>query len=145
MAEGIFSKKVLEKKLKKKFQVDSAGTSAYHIGCQADIRMRQTAAFHDIELTSKARQVNASDFEQYDYIVAMDSSNYTDLLELQPKGSKSEVLLMRQFDEKKDDDNVPDPYFGGQHGFEEVYQILNRSLEQFLDYVITQKSMNDEE
>jgi protein-tyrosine phosphatase len=77
MAEGIFKKLVDENKLNNKITCDSAGTSDYHIGELPDYRMQQTAQKHGIELTHKARQLSKKDFSTFDYIIAMDESNFT--------------------------------------------------------------------
>ena len=131
MAEGAM-KDIIEKKDKKNnFFIDSAGTSAYHIGEFADERMRETALFHEIRLTSKARQVVVDDFYEYDYIIAMDQANLKDLKKIAPQEGTAQLVLMRDYDLEATFKDVPDPYYGGLDGFEEVFQIVYRSCKQF--------------
>ncbi len=133
MAEGIFKHKVEERGLTHLFEIDSAGTAAYHVGNLPDERMRETAYSHGILLNSKARQAVAEDLEEFDLILAMDKSNHRNLLKLALNGNAEKVRLMREFDTKAESMDVPDPYYGGVAGFEEVYQILDRSCNQLLD------------
>ena len=128
MAEGMMKHLVKEQNLNN-FHIDSAGTAAYHVGNLPDSRMRATANMHGITLNSKARQFITADYDKFDYIFVMDSSNYENVIDLaRTKEDKTKVLLMRDFDEDlyKGQD-VPDPYYGGDAGFENVYQILFRS------------------
>jgi protein-tyrosine phosphatase len=138
MAEGIFKKLLKERKLASKVYCDSAGTSDYHIGELADPRMRSTARKYNIELTHKARQIAGPDFEEFDYIIVMDESNNANIIShLEWKESFADKLLyMRQYDEIAGDRNIPDPYFGGQQGFEDVYQMLLKANTRFLNFLI---------
>lgn len=133
MAEGIFQHLVKEAGLKDRFEIDSAGTSGYHDGELADPRMRHTAERHGMKLTSRSRKFIREDFERFDYIIAMDRSNHRDIEALRD-GSEGDgvVHLMRDFDPEPDSLDVPDPYYGGEDGFEKVYRILRRSCETFL-------------
>jgi protein-tyrosine phosphatase len=137
MAEGIFKKLVADRKLTGKIFCDSAGTSNYHIGELADPRMRKTAQTYNIELTHKARQIASPDFREFDYIIAMDASNHANIMS--HAGWKQmyagKLVYMRQFEELPADLNVPDPYFGGQQGFVDVYDLLLRTCNRFLDYL----------
>jgi protein-tyrosine phosphatase len=101
--------------------VDSAGTSNYHIGQSPDQRMQSTAKSYGIDLSKlKARQIKKSDFEKFDRIYVMDSSNYKDVVTL----ANNDQERQKVFYTLKNNENVPDPYFGGQQGFEEVYHLL---------------------
>ena len=134
MGEGIMKHLVSEQNLSKKFFIDSAGTAAYHIGKLADPRMRTTANKHDIILNSRARQFQSSDFDDFDYIFVMDKSNYDNVTELIKRDEdKEKIFMIRDFDDGvyKGQD-VPDPYYGGDVGFENVYQILLRSCTKVL-------------
>ena len=117
--------------------IDSAGTSAFHIGSQADVRMRATAFKHNIKLTSIARQFIVEDFDNFDYIIAMDKSNKENILSLATTTEdEKKVFLMRDFDEiafKGED--VPDPYYGGDAGFENVFQIVTRCCTNFYEFI----------
>ena len=137
MAEGIFLHPIEENGLSDRFSADSAGTSGYHAGERADRRMRDTAGKHGINLPSRSRMFLEEDLREFHYVVAMDSSNHRNILHLQRPGVDypSEVLMMRDFDPKPDSKDVPDPYYGGQRGFEDVYDILMRSNETFLNHL----------
>jgi len=132
MAEGAF-KHILDQHNRNDFEVDSAGTASYHVGAMADKRMRTTAENHGVYLTSQARQVNTRDFYHFDIIVAMDNNNLEDLELKKPSDATAKLVLMRSYDEENLNADVPDPYYGGQDGFEEVYEILMRSCKTFYE------------
>lgn len=133
-AEGVFQHLVNERGLQSYFYVDSAGTSAYHIGETANSRSRDTANKHGIELKSRARRFEAEDLEEFDLIVAMDSQNLKDINQLDTKGTfDTKIVGMRDYDPNPGDGNVPDPYYGGIDGFENVFEIVKRSCETLLD------------
>ena len=133
-AEGIFQHLVKERGLESYFYIDSAGTSAYHIGEPANSKSRQVAERHGVELRSRARRFEPADFEEFDLILAMDRENYDNLMELDPDGSSADkILLMRDFDPEPENGEVPDPYFGGMEGFQNVFEILRRSSKSLLD------------
>ncbi len=138
MAEGVFKKIIADNGVADKFYVDSAGTSAYHIGEMADKRMRETAENHSIVLESRARQFEINDFDTFDYILPMDQANFEDIraLELQKETNNNyKLIMMRDFDPLDKGANVPDPYYGGLDGFEQVYEILMRSNTNFFSYL----------
>lgn len=136
MAEGLFLHLLKERGLDAHFEVDSAGTAGYHIGERPDHRMLTTAQTHGVELPSNARQFNAADFELYDYIIAMDDDNVANIESLRPQHkTRAKVLKMCDFDTLDKGGNVPDPYYGGTSGFEEVFQLLERSNSAFIDYL----------
>ncbi len=101
--------------------IDSAGTGDWHVGHPADPRAIEAAERRGLTLTSIARQVQPSDFENFDLIVAMDSSNRADLIEL--SGSEDGIMLLREAGGDEDLD-VPDPYFGAGDGFEEMLDLI---------------------
>jgi|SRR6185437_7823951 len=133
LAEGIFLKMLKDEQLESKFYVDSAGTSAYHLGEQPDARSCEVAENHGITLFHEGRQLNYSDLHKFDYIIAMDNNNYRGIKALGE--AKGQVILMRDFDTQGQGKDVPDPYYGGKDGFEEVYQICYRSCKNLLDYI----------
>lgn len=136
MAEGLFLHLIRERELDHHYEVDSAGTAGYHIGERPDHRMVTTAQSHGVDLPSNARQFTASDYDNYDLIVAMDDENVTNIESLRPKHkTKAKLLKMRDFDLVDKGGNVPDPYYGGKGGFEEVFQLLLRSNFAFIDYL----------
>ena len=114
-----------------KIVVDSAGTAGYHIGSQPDKRMITTAFEHGIDLSNlSARQFQADDFDLFDVIFAMDSSNYRNIISLaKDDNDKQKVKMMLE------KGNVPDPYYGGDEGFEHVYQLLHEACQNFLDNI----------
>ena len=138
LGEGIFAALAKERGLADHFHVDSAGTAAYHTGEPPDSRSIAVAAAHGVRLTGYARQVTPRDFEHFDVIVAMDRSNLRSLKRLRSRsrrgrGTPADIVLMRDYDPGAHDPDVPDPYYGGQDGFERVYRILERACGGLLD------------
>ncbi|MBI9103494.1 MAG: low molecular weight phosphotyrosine protein phosphatase [Spirochaetales bacterium] len=126
--EGVFKALVEEEGLEENFFIDSAGTSAYHVGEAADSRMRKHAAKRNIRLTSRSRQFRKDDFKEFDIIIAMDKSNYRDITAMDRHGEYYEkVKMMTDFSSGYQKIDVPDPYYGGDSGFEEVLNILDDS------------------
>ncbi len=134
-AEAVFKHLVEKEGLENKFFIDSAGTSGWHEGEPADGRMRFHAEKRGIALTSLSRQVRQSDFDSFDYIIAMDSSNYRNLLNMaKNEEQKEKVHLMTDYSRAYSGD-VPDPYYGGAQGFEDVLDMLEESNQLFLDHL----------
>lgn len=135
-AEAVFKHLVDEKGVSEKFFIDSAGTSAWHAGEKADARMRQHAKKRGINLTSISRKFAVEDFDRFDYIIAMDRQNLEDMKQLARNQSDLEKLhMMTSFSKQFNYDHVPDPYYGGEEGFELVLDILedtSQGLFQFL-------------
>lgn len=126
---------LIEKKgLTNKISCDSAGTCNYHVGASPDRRMKEAALKKGIELKGKSRQIEPFDLEHFDLILAMDKSNYYDILALDRKGLyKHKVKLMCDFATKHSDKEVPDPYYGGSDGFNYVIDLLLDACEGLLD------------
>ncbi|HBR74361.1 MAG TPA: protein tyrosine phosphatase, partial [Cyanobacteria bacterium UBA11159] len=104
---------------------DSAGTSSYHIGSPPDRRMAAAASRRGITLKGRARQFEISDFESFDLILAMDRDNYADILSLDSRGQyRDKVRLMCDFASHHQEKEVPDPYYGGVDGFNQVIDLL---------------------
>lgn len=127
-AEAVMNSLIVKNNLVGKIKCDSAGTIGYHAGEPADSRMRQHASQRGINLTSISRKFVVEDFERFDYIIAMDKKNYEDIL-IQDTGNKysSKVTMMTEYSSDKSVDHVPDPYYGGPQGFENVLDILEDS------------------
>lgn len=124
LAEGIMRSKIELEGLD--WIVDSAGTGAYHTGNRPDIRSIETANAHKIDISSqKARQVRSIDFDEFELIFAMDTSNYQDLRRISREEDHSKIKLILNESNSGKNMSVPDPYYGGQDGFEEVYQMLD--------------------
>lgn len=133
MAEAIFQYKIDCLGWSSQVKTDSAGTAAYHIGERPDHRTLQVLESNNIFTSHHARQVSANDDEEFDHIIAMDGNNLSNLRQKFP-GAK--ILLMRDYDKEHQGAAVPDPYYGGTADFEEVYEILNRSINTFIDQEI---------
>lgn len=134
LAEGVLNHLLAEEGLAEEVRVDSAGTGAYHVGESPDPRSVKVARKNGIELDGRARQVRPDDLDAFDYVVAMDRSNLRNVESL-GEGSAS-IHLLREFDpESPDDDDVPDPYFGGPGGFDRVYEMVDRSCRRLLERI----------
>ena len=133
-AEGVFQHLVNERNLQPYFEVDSAGTSAYHVGESANSKSQQTAKQHGITLHSKARQFESFDLDYFDMVLAMDQENMSNIKRMSNgKQENTNIGMLRDFDPEPGDGEVPDPYYGGMRGFENVFQIVKRSCENLLD------------
>ncbi len=142
LAEGIFTKKVEEKGLADCFHIDSCGTSNFHIGSAPDERTIKNAQINGVELNHYGRQFSSQDFDRFDHILAMDSSNLSNILDLSINESEQQkVELMRTYDAVDAGTDVPDPYYGGPSGFQNVFDILDRSCSQLLEDLITQHQL----
>lgn len=136
MAEAIFIDMVKKQGLEDEFEIDSAGTSNYHIGESPDKRMQKTAQLHHIDMPSKARQFVAEDFQDFDIIIGMDEANIRDIKSVQKSNNvRAKLFKMRDFDTVDKGGDVPDPYFGGAQGFEDVYQMLYRCNTNLMTYL----------
>lgn len=125
LAEGILKSKVNLNEV----TIDSAGTAAYHVGNLPDPRSIAVAKKHGIDITTqRARKFTVKDFDSFDFIYAMDQNNFDDLLKLaRNKEDKKKVLLILNEVSPFQNNSVPDPYYGGDDGFENVYQMLNKA------------------
>lgn len=123
-------------------QVDSAGTSAYHVGDGADPRSIQTALGRGVELPSRARQFQVEDFDRFDYVLCMDSSNYEALLALSEGYHDEKLHLMLDFEPNgRKGRSVPDPYYGGDRGFEHVLDLCFSSCEGLLEHLVDEHNL----
>ena len=131
LAEGILESKV--NKLGLDWLVDSAGTSAYHVGELPDHRSIATAKTHGIDISGqRARQFVPSDFEAFDLILVMDASNYQNVVRLaKTESAKQKVMMVMNLAEPNKNIQVPDPYYGND-GFELVYEMLDSACEALL-------------
>lgn len=131
-AEGIFRHKVREAGLDECVEIDSAGTGDWHVGKAPDARSRAAALRRGYDLSSlRARQVSAVDFSRYDLILAMDHANLRDLKHLRAGSGTAELdLFLRRYELEVDE--VPDPYSGGEDGFEHVLDLVEQACERLL-------------
>ncbi|MEP1032934.1 low molecular weight protein-tyrosine-phosphatase [Ekhidna sp.] len=134
LAEAIFKKKVEIGGLSNKIHADSAGTANYHVGENPDPRTIEIAEKHGVPVDHKGQQFQKKHQSQFDYLLAMDHSNYRNMT-VEMGSDPDKLMLMRDFDPHGKGQDVPDPWYGGMNGFEEVYQILDRSLDEFLDFL----------
>lgn len=116
-----------------RIEIDSAGTGAWHVGEPADHRMRHAARRRGMEVTSIARQVAPDDFERFDLIFAMDADNLAALRRLAPPAHRDKIRLFRDLDPDDPGADVPDPYYGGPEGFDDVLDIVTRTAQALLD------------
>lgn len=130
LAEGIIKAKIDTDKV----QVDSAGTGGWHIGELPDSRSIDIAKKHGLDITDqRCKKFSAYDFETYDYIFVMDNSNYHDVIRMAKNDSeKQKVRLILDEIFPGENVDVPDPYYGGDHGFENVYQMLDQACEKIV-------------
>ena len=135
MAQGILENKIAAAGLDVK--VDSAGTSNYHIDEEPDHRAIEKCRQYGIDISNyRGRQIQASDFDEFDRIFAMDTSNYNNILAIAKSEEQAKkVELMLNLSQPGSDMSVPDPYFGGEEGFENVYRLLDDSCAILIDQI----------
>lgn len=137
LAEAVFRDLVESEGLGDRFRIDSAGTSGYHDGEPPDRRTSEVARRRGVTVAGESRRVVAEDLERFDYLVAMDANNRDEVERLiSTADMQGSVLMLRQFDPGADGDlDVPDPYFGGPSGFEDVHDMVERSARGLLDEI----------
>lgn len=137
LAEGVFGSIVREERLENRFDIDSAGTSDYHIGSSPDPRTLHEAQQRGLLLRHAARQLTSEDLDRFDYVIAMDASNLGNIERLaRRRRGRGEVHLLRSFDPESGDDlEVPDPYFGGPEGFADVHDLIERACRGVLEHI----------
>ncbi|WP_440995426.1 low molecular weight protein-tyrosine-phosphatase [Arhodomonas sp. SL1] len=127
-AEGVFRALLEEAGLETLVDVDSAGTHGFHVGRPPDPRAREAAARRGIDIGGlRARQVDAYDFEAFDYIIAMDDANYGILIADAPSAARERVHRLLDFAPGRGESEVPDPYYGGHDGFEYVLDLVEEA------------------
>jgi len=135
-AEGVFRSLVAEAGLDAVIRIDSAGTAGYHEGEPPDTRACSAARRRGIVVHGKARQFRARDFHEFDYVLAMDASNLSELRRLCPETPRATLALLRSFDESAPEHAaVPDPYYGGDDGFDEVLDQCLRACRGLLEHI----------
>ena len=132
-AEGVFNKLINELQLEKYFSIDSAGTHAYHIGESPDLRSQRAAEERQIDLSMlRARKVIMGDFEDFDYLLAMDKDNHAIMMQACPEKYQQKIKLFLDYAPHLDTDEVPDPYYGGTYGFEKVLDLIEEASDGFI-------------
>jgi len=135
-AEGIFMKKIKDRELENLFVVDSAGTGGWHVGNLADRRMREAALSRGIEITSRSRKIDHNDLYEFDHILVMDQDNLDAVKSLikDPRNPvNSKIKLILSYSKNSQLDEVPDPYYGGQNGFDKVIDLLDDAMDGLID------------
>lgn len=139
LAEAIFRHQVRERGVEDQFEIDSAGTSDYHIGAPPDRRSVASAKRRGINVTGSGRQITAEDLHQFDYVIVMDAQNLADVEQIvDASGGSARVHRLREWDPEPADFDVPDPYYGGPEGFDTVHDIVERSSAAFLDHLLAE-------
>lgn len=136
-AEAVFTGLVKNKGLSINFEIDSAGTSAWHAGEKADRRMQSHAIERGYDLTSISRQFNPNtDFDHFDYIIGMDDQNISNLKAMaRNRQDLSKIYKMTDFSKEFTYNEIPDPYYGGDAGFELVLDLLEDACKGFLETI----------
>jgi len=136
LAEAIFKHKIQQHGLGDYFQGDSCGTANYHVGDTPDPRTIANAKKNGVSIDHLGRQLCTKDLEDYDYVLAMDQANYKNILKLTNAADfAGKVALMRRYDPLEKDGEVPDPYHGQEKNFQDVFEILDRSMENFIQHL----------
>ncbi len=127
-AHGIFRQLVQDEGLEQQIEIDSAGTHAYHVGASADPRAQAAAVSRNIDLSDlRGRQVETGDFHRFDYILAMDNENLVILNDLCPVEAEEKLCLFMDFAPDYGMREVPDPYYGGDRGFDQVIDMIEEA------------------
>lgn len=135
-AHGVFRDLVAKQQLAETISIDSAGTHAYHVGNRPDRRARETAQQRGVDLSDlEARQVEKGDFDEFDYVVAMDQDNYMSLSEICPDQHVDKIHMFMDFAPQMRTREVPDPYYGGPAGFERVYDLVEAAAQGLLSEI----------
>ena len=137
LAEAIFNQLLQEKGLEHTISCDSAGTGNWHVGEAPDPRTQEVAHRYQVPLSHRGRQFSSDDFTTYDYIIAMDRKNRAAIQSVTPlsESASYQLLLLREFDEPAGELDVPDPYWGGEQGFDDMYHQLHRCCVNLLNHI----------
>ena len=139
-AHGVFQSLINREGLQSRIQVESSGTASWHVGKAPDERSTAVAAARGVDLSGlRAQQFSASDFEIYDYILVMDKQNLRDVVALQPSHYHGVVDLFLAFGEV-DCEEVPDPYYGGEQGFERVLDLVESASKGLLTHILQKEN-----
>ena len=136
LAQGVFQRLLDDEGFAAKISISSAGTGNWHVGAPPDRRMLATAKQKGIQLNNRAKQFLPTDFKRFDLVLAMDRDNLMELERLEsPSAAKNQLKLFRSFDAEANGNlDVPDPYYGGAAGFENVFNIVQRTCPEILEF-----------
>jgi protein-tyrosine phosphatase len=140
-AEGVFRRILLERAPQLEIHIDSAGTHDYHVGAAPDSRALEAARRRGIDISQlRARQIAAEDFERFDLILAMDEDNLRELRRRADRAYHARIRLLMEFAPNASRRAVPDPYYGGEQGFEEVLDLLEEAGNGLIDELLAARS-----
>lgn len=130
MAEGMFRHAIKEAGLENQVQIDSAGTHSYHVGSPPDPRAQQASLKRGIDISGqRSRKITEQDLAEYDYILVMDAANHANLIRRASAAHKSKIRRLLAFSKKYPNLDVPDPYYGGNEGFEENLDMIHDAVQ----------------
>jgi len=133
-AEGCFRKHLQDRGIESRFEVDSCGTISAHVGQSPDRRSQREAQRQGVDLSSiRARQLCNKDFEDFDFILAMDKNNLTEIERISTPSQRAQTSLLLNWLEGSEIENVPDPYYGGTGGFKDVFNLIQQATHSLLD------------
>ncbi|HEX2091216.1 MAG TPA: low molecular weight protein-tyrosine-phosphatase [Longimicrobiaceae bacterium] len=140
LAESVFRHLARQRGVEDRFEVDSAGTSGYHVGAPPDRRSAATALARGIQVTGSSRKLTPADLRRFHYVVVMDSENLAEAEALHAAtGGSARIHRLREWDPEPGSLDVPDPYYGGPRGFEQVHDIVERSCAALLDHLLRER------
>jgi len=135
-ADGVFKGLVEEAGLSDVIITDSAGTHSYHVGAEPDSRAQEVASTRGYDLSSlRGRQFVSEDFFNFDYLMAMDVDNYSNMLAKKPDNATTSLHLFLEFAKDYNEKEVPDPYYGGPKGFERVFDLVENASKGLLEHI----------
>ena len=143
-AHGVMQHKINERGLAGQISIDSAGTHAYHVGEKSDPRSRAKAAAMGIDMEFiRARKIAINDHDEFDYILAMDEDNLELIRYYAPENARAYVGLFLEFANQQgviEDVVVPDPYYGGDSGFDHVFSLVDQGCEALIDHILANRA-----
>jgi len=135
-AEGVFAALVKSENIDDRFEIDSAGTHAFHVNDAPDLRAQKAAKDRGVDLSKiRARKVIVGDYQDFDYLLVMDDDNYEIVMEFCPEEYKHKVKHFLEYAPHLETREVPDPYYGGSYGFERVLDMVEDASVGFLNTV----------
>lgn len=145
MAEGVFRRVAEDAGQLDLFEIDSAGMGDWHKGQAPDHRAQKAALSRGVDISGQsARKVELEDFEDFDLILAMDASNISDLYEIAPHAARHKIRRFLDFAPHLDEDDVPDPYYGGEEGFDHALDLIEAAAKGLLAELMREREESEE-
>jgi len=138
LAEAVFLHRINQREVADRFHVDSAGTGAWHVGEPPDPRMREVAQQYGVKLAGRARQIRTNDLDAFDYILCADEQNRKNALRMGARPDQARLFL--EFDPKAPMKEIPDPYYGGDEGFHNVFELVQSGCDAVIDHLLTERT-----